>query len=84
MTGIFDFLKEMWQNHPQVFYLFAAWYIYTCAVQALPKPDPANDKFYRWFYEFLHSLAGNWGLIVKAVQDRRWQKALEGDNEKTK
>ena len=30
--------------------------ILNCAVTTLPTPDPNEDKFYRWFFNFSHAL----------------------------
>jgi hypothetical protein len=84
VTSILDFLTELWHNHPQVFYIFGGWYVYNCAVQALPKPSTTAGAGYIWLYNFSQGLASNWGLVLKTVQDRRWQKSVDAENGATK
>lgn len=48
--------------------LFAAYYVFLCAVTALPAPN-GSGNFYRWFYSFLHLIAGNLPNIVKAFKN---------------
>lgn len=49
-------LKEILHNPT---YVIAAFWVYSAAVQAMPRPDANSGKFYRWFYSFLQSMAAN-------------------------
>jgi hypothetical protein len=34
------------------------------AARALPPPDPGNDKFYRWLYNFAQLILANKDMVV--------------------
>jgi len=38
-------------------------YVFSAAAHALPPPEEENDKFYRWFYSFVHGLLANWDKV---------------------
>ena len=44
--------------------IFAYW-VFNSLVQALPSPKDGGNPYYLFAFRFIHSLAGNWGLVTK-------------------
>jgi hypothetical protein len=57
---------DQWLTADRVVLLY---YVYNSAVQALPDPDATSGKLYRFFFGFLHSLAGNIALVRKQLRN---------------
>ena len=74
MIEILDFIKELWHNHPQVFYLALGWYVYSAAVQAMPPPKP-DERGYSWLYNFCQGLGSNWRAIAAVLKAKREEAA---------
>ena len=45
------------------------YYVFNCAVQALPSPTVDDRWTYRWLYGWSHTLAGNVGLVQKRLKN---------------
>lgn len=54
-----------WINHHGT-ELLVAQYLFSAAVQSLPKVDNCSP-FYQWVYSFFHLVAGNLGAVKKAL-----------------
>jgi hypothetical protein len=51
-------MSELLNYHNSAVVLFW-YYILISAIGAMPTPDEAGSKFYKWLFGFLHLLAGN-------------------------
>lgn len=71
MTDALKLFTEIWQHHRHIVYLLAGWYLFNCAVQAMPKPNGVHGGWYAWLHGTLHGIAGNWRLILKVLRDRK-------------
>lgn len=60
-----NLIPELWGHHRHVLYLVAGWYVFNCAVQAMPKPNGIHGLLYAWIFAFLQGVAGNIGLLAK-------------------
>lgn len=47
-------------------------YVYSCMVQSLPEPYP-EERWYGFWYGFLHTMAGNVGLTRAKLEKKRAQ-----------
>lgn len=43
----------------QTISILVSYYITSAAIGSLPSPDKDSHKFYRWFFQFSNTLAGN-------------------------
>ena len=43
--------------------IWATWYVFSAAVSSLPTPVETSGNLYRFFFTFLHTLAGSIGRI---------------------
>lgn len=43
----------------QTISILVGYYILSAAVGSLPSPQPDSHMFYRWFFQFSNTLAGN-------------------------
>jgi hypothetical protein len=62
MNELFSTISQ-WMTADRTLMLY---YIYNAAVQSLPGPE-GSGRFYRFFYGFMHTLAGNTGLVRKQL-----------------
>lgn len=46
------------QAHPTTFAL-VGYYVVSAAISSLPAPSAESHQFYRWFFQFSNTLAGN-------------------------
>lgn len=61
MSGLEQFL-----SNPLVWKIVGGYYLFNAAVSPLPPPN--GNKFYRWLYGFLHTLAGNMDKVAGALK----------------
>lgn len=43
----------------QTISILVGYYVMSAAIGSLPSPDAESHKFYRWFFQFSNTLAGN-------------------------
>jgi hypothetical protein len=43
----------------QTLFTLAVYMVFSAATGAMPMPDNTSGKFYRWFFQFMNSLAAN-------------------------
>lgn len=60
---LFSFLQN-----PVLWKVLLVYWIFSAAVGAMPMPHDKSSGFYRWFFAFVHSLAGNLNRAAVALK----------------
>jgi len=61
MKELISFIHHLIHEQPEwaIGILFVVWWIFGAAAHALPEPDAATGKGYRFLYNFIHYLFAN-------------------------
>jgi len=53
----------------------AAYLVFQCFVQALPRPEEGSSKLYIWAYQFAHLLCMNLALVIDTTKKLKTSQA---------